>query len=119
MIERLSGRRTFDELHARGVRTGRGPVRLLSCTDRSPRIRIGYAIPRTVGSAVARNRLKRRLRAVMAELDNEGSLAGGEYLVRVSAPFTDWSHAKLRTTMATLMQRSAVSATESPREDRP
>jgi len=55
----------------------------------------------------------------MAELDNEGSLAGGEYLVRVSAPFTDWPHAKLRTTMATLMQRSAVSATESLREDRP
>jgi len=112
MIERLSGRPSFAELHARGTRTGRGPMRLVSCVDLSQRVRIGYAIPRSVGSAVVRNRLRRRLRAVLAELDNEVGLPGGKHLVRVSAPLTDWSHAKLRTTMADLMQRSAGTAIE-------
>ncbi|MGB1506918.1 MAG: ribonuclease P protein component [Acidimicrobiales bacterium] len=118
MIERLSGRPTFAELHARGTRTGRGPVRLVSCVDFSQRVRIGYAIPRSVGSAVVRNRLRRRLRAVLAELDNEADLPGGNHLVRVSAPLTDWSHAKLRTTMADLMQRSSGMASQDLDGDR-
>ena len=87
-------------------------MRLVSCVDLSQRVRIGYAIPRSVGSAVVRNRLRRRLRAVLAELDTEADLPGGNHLVRVSAPLTDWSHAKLRTTMADLMQRSAGMASQ-------
>ena len=118
MIERLSGRRTFDELRAHGVRTGRGPVRLLSRPDTTQRARIGYAIPRSVGSAVVRNRIKRRIRAVLAELDHEFGLPGGDHLIRVTGPIDGWSHAKLRTTMADLMSNPAGTATAGPDEDR-
>ena len=118
MIERLSGRRTFAELRAHGVRTGRGPVRLLSRLDTTQRARVGYAIPRTVGTAVVRNRIKRRLRAVLTELDTEFGLPGGDHLIRVHGPITGWSHAKLRTTMADLMHLPAGTATAGPGEDR-
>lgn len=117
MIERLSSRRTFDELRAHGVRTGRGPVRLLSRPNLTQSARVGYAIPRSVGSAVVRNRIKRRVRAVLIELDSEFGLPGGDHLIRVTAPITDWSHAKLRRTMADLMQLSAGMASTDPRKD--
>ncbi len=116
MIERLSSRRTFDELRAHGVRTGRGPVRRLSRPNLTQSARFGYAIPRSVGSAVVRNRIKRRVRAVLTELDNEFGLPGGDHLIRVTAPITDWSHAKLRRTMADLMQLSAGMASADPRK---
>ncbi len=117
MIERLSSRRTFDELRAHGVRTGRGPVRLLTRPNLTHSARIGYAIPRNVGSAVVRNRIKRRMRAVLIELDSEFGLSGGDHLIRVTAPITDWSHAKLRRMMADLMQVSAGMASADPDKD--
>lgn len=117
MIERLSSRRTFDELRAHGVRTGRGPVRLLSRPNLTQSARVGHAIPRNVGSAVVRNRIKRRVRAVLIELDSEFGLPGGDHLIRVTAPITDWSHAKLRRTMADLMQLSASMASAVPSKD--
>jgi ribonuclease P protein component len=40
---------------------------------------VAYAVGRSVGGAVQRNRLRRRLRAIMSELGAE--LAGGAYLV--------------------------------------
>ena len=46
------------------------------------RVRVAYAIGRPVGTAVVRNRLRRRLRAVVRELDAAtGGLPPGAYLV--------------------------------------
>ena len=45
--------------------------------------RVAYAVGRSVGSAVARNRLRRRLRGVVASL--AGELEPGAYLL-VAAP---------------------------------
>jgi ribonuclease P protein component len=55
--------------------------------DGSP-TRVGYAVGRGVGSAVERNRVRRRLRAIVDRLE----LAPGNYLVRArpaarTAPF--------------------------------
>ena len=41
---------------------------------------VGFSVPRTVGTAVVRNRVRRRLRAISAEL----TLAPGEYLITAS-----------------------------------
>jgi len=46
--------------------------------------RVGLAIPRAVGPAVARNRLKRQLRGVWAEL--EGTAPAGRDYVLVARP---------------------------------
>ena len=45
-------------------------------------VRVAYAIGRRVGPAVVRNRLRRRLRAAVRDLDrSRGGLAAGAYLI--------------------------------------
>lgn len=56
---------------------------LLDGSDGPPRV--GFAVSRSAGSAVVRNRLRRRLRAVMRELGDPASppaFPSGDYLIR-------------------------------------
>ncbi|MEQ8841550.1 MAG: ribonuclease P protein component [Acidimicrobiales bacterium] len=106
MIGRLAGRGAFARLRNEGTRHGRGPIRLVSRSDETAsQAHIAFAIPRTVGNAVARNRIRRRIRAVLQELHRENPAvpARGEHLIRVSAPIDDWSHTTLRHTMSRLL----------------
>ena len=106
MIGRLSGRADFARVRAEGVRHGRGPIRLVSRFDPTTKnARIAFAIPRSVGNAVVRNRIRRRIRAVLQDLHREEPAfpARGDHLIRVMAPIDDWSHATLRHTMSTLL----------------
>ena len=50
--------------------------------DGDPTARVAYAIPRRVGTAVERNRIRRRLRAVLADQP----LAPGAHLVSADRP---------------------------------
>lgn len=112
VIDRLSGRADFARLRAEGVRRGRGPVRLVSRPDPSENARIAFAIPRSVGNAVVRNRIRRRIRAVLQDLHREDAAfpARGDHLIRVTAPLDDWSHTTLRLTMTTLMKPESLAA---------
>jgi ribonuclease P protein component len=105
VIGRLSGRHDFSRLRAEGVRSGQGPIRLVSRLDGAQNAQIAFAIPRTVGNAVARNRIRRRIRAILEDLHRSDSSVpmGGDYLIRITAPLTDWPHARLRHAMATLL----------------
>lgn len=42
---------------------------------------VAYAIGKAIGPAVVRNRLRRRLRVLMTELDDADGLPAGQYLV--------------------------------------
>ena len=53
---------------------------------------VAYAIPRTTGPAVVRNRLRRRLRAVVRELP----LEPGDYLISASQGAAELPYAQLR-----------------------
>jgi ribonuclease P protein component len=76
----ISSRRTFLALRATGRRGASGPLRIRFLADGDgERPRVAYAIPRRVGSAVARNRLRRRLRAAVDEV--AGELSPGAYLI--------------------------------------
>ena len=71
---RLSRSRDFDAVYRHGRSVSSRSLTLHwfardEDTDGMPRL--GLAIPRAVGSAVARNRLKRQLRAVWVELGTE------------------------------------------------
>ncbi len=61
--DRLRKRREFEECYASGVRvSGRYlQIFLRLCPDPS---RLGISVPRRVGNAVARNRVRRRLREI-------------------------------------------------------
>ena len=68
-----------------------GPVRVQVAPNGGLVARVGFVVPRTVGGAVVRNRLRRRLRALM-----EGRLeanAGLDVVVGASAGAVDvpWS----------------------------
>jgi len=67
-IERLRRPRDFEAVMRQGRRT-RGPMLYLAARpNQLPYSRVGYAVSRRVGSAVVRNRVKRRLREIMREL---------------------------------------------------
>lgn len=64
--DRLRKRREFEECYASGVRvSGRHiQVFLLAAAGPSARTRLGISVPRRVGRAVSRNRVRRRLREI-------------------------------------------------------
>ena len=104
MIDRLAGQRAFARLRAEGTRRGRGSIRLAVRPDTTQQPRFAFAIPRSVGNAVVRNRIKRRLRAILVDLDQTPpGLPGGDHLIRITAPIDNWSQTTLRTIMATLL----------------
>lgn len=47
---------------------------------------VAFAVPRKVGNAVVRNRIRRRLRAVLQSLASRGQLPNGAWLFIVRAP---------------------------------
>ena len=63
-------------------------------TAEAGRPRVAYAVGRDVGGSVARNRLRRRLRAIVAELGPD--LAPGAYLVGAGPDAGVRSHDDLR-----------------------
>ncbi|CAN5582308.1 hypothetical protein BH20ACT2_BH20ACT2_18450 [soil metagenome] len=59
-----------------------GPVTVTFVADDAPTPpRVAFAVGRVVGGAVVRNRLRRRLRTVVAELAADPGLRSGAYLV--------------------------------------
>ena len=71
-------------------------------SDEPPRV--AYAVGRRVGGAVVRNRLRRRLRAVVSEL--EPQLKGGAYLVGAAPAATELTYGDLRRTVAEAVQQA-------------
>jgi ribonuclease P protein component len=65
----------------------------------APPARVAFAINRKVGNAVVRNKVRRRLRAILGELDREaaadGGLPGGTYLLTVRPEVTSLSYRDL------------------------
>lgn len=88
LILPIRDRRTFAALRTNGLRVRRGP---LSATfladDPTGPLRVAYAIGRRAGTAVVRNRLRRRLRAIMADLvrTRPDLLPGGSLVISAGA----------------------------------
>lgn len=81
LIRSLSSRSAFDALHRDARRVRQGPiwVRYLPGPD-GPAAEVAFAIGRRIGNAVVRNRLRRRMRAILTELDQAARLPPGVYL---------------------------------------
>ena len=59
---RLRGARVFAVVHAEAIATRVGPLVVLARPNDEGHPRLGLAVPRRVGNAVVRNRIKRQLR---------------------------------------------------------
>jgi ribonuclease P protein component len=64
-------------------------------------VRVAYAVGRRVGPAAVRNRVRRRLRAAVREIDRSGAgLASGAYLIAVRPEAAERTYRELRDDLA-------------------
>jgi ribonuclease P protein component len=72
---RLRGGGAFAAVRERRASASSGPLRVQLAPNRHGVARVGFVIPKAVGGAVVRNRVRRRLRALMTErLDAQAGL---------------------------------------------
>ena len=95
-LGRVRGAATFRELRRQGVRARCGPVTVTWVPAGDGPSALAFAIGRRVGTAVVRNRLRRRLRAVFAELADRADLAPGTYLVSTGPEAATLDYGELR-----------------------
>ena len=67
--------------------------------------RVAFAVDRSVGGAVVRNRVRRRLREALRALHRSGALPGGAYLVRVSPAAAELDFRELGAHLASAVAR--------------
>lgn len=108
-IWRLREPAAFGRLQSARHRARSGPlwVAWSAPLDPSTPPRVAYAIGRRVGGAVVRNRLRRRLRALVAA----AALAPGDYLIGVGPAGADLTSSQLSSHLS-----SAVGALRGPVE---
>ena len=103
----VRGRRRFAELRRSRRRAWSGPVRVqfVPAQETDEARRVAFAVPRKVGTAVERNRCRRRLRAVVAEAT--ASIPAGTYLVGIDQGVRDLPFQELRARVIEAMQRAS------------
>lgn len=84
MVEAVRTRRAFSALSSSRTRGRSGPVWVVRAAGADDGIHVAYAVGRAVGGAVVRNRVRRRLRAVVTDLERRRELPSGLYLVGVT-----------------------------------
>lgn len=98
----IRDRATFEQLRRSGAGRRAGPLTVVSLVEPgSSEVRLGFAIGRKVGGAVVRNRLRRRLRAAVAELGPPP----GAYLLIARPEAAGLSFAELRVLLADGLSR--------------
>jgi len=68
---RLSGKRAFAAVYATGAKQARGPLVVFTLANGLAHCRWGLSVPRAVGTAVRRNRIKRLLREAIRLLQHD------------------------------------------------
>lgn len=68
---RLSGQLAFRRVFDCGIRANRGPLAAYFLANDLPHPRVGLTVPRQVGTAARRNRIKRLLREAFRHLQHD------------------------------------------------
>lgn len=111
-IGRVRTRAGFAALAASSRRARRGVVRVSAVLgEPADRADVAYAIGKPVGPAVVRNRVRRRLRSAVAELDP----AAGTYLVAVTPAAASAPYAVLRDDLAAALAQADARDAEAGR----
>jgi len=97
----------FDALGRRGTARSSRLLVLRSLRTDRPETRVGLSTPRSLGGAVQRNRVRRRLRELIRE--RRGSIGIGWDLLLIARPeAATASHAELRAALGSLLERSGI-----------
>ncbi|MGP8066327.1 MAG: ribonuclease P protein component [Acidimicrobiales bacterium] len=104
---RVHGRKTFAALAASHRQSHSGPVTVHFVPPEADRheVLVAYAIGRHVGGAVVRNRWRRRLRVIAAEVSPD--LAFGTYLVGLGRGVVEIPFDELRERVSETMRRAS------------
>lgn len=114
MIRGISDRATFARLRAEGtsVRTSHLRLRHLDESTDDATLRVAYAIPRKVGGAVVRNRIRRRIRGLLDERRASGlELPTGAMVFIVFPSARDLTHQDLREQVTDVLDKLEASKT--------
>ena len=106
LIWAIRDRASFDRLRTEGRRVDLGALwcSVVLDPDLGPP-RVGFAIGRTFGTAVERNRMRRRLRPLLAGAADR--MAPGLYLIGARPIATRRTHDELATMIDTMLERIA------------
>ncbi len=101
VIVPLSRSAEFQRLKRNGRRVRTGPMTLIALPDTElDHPTVAFSIRRAYGTAVRRNRARRRLRAVCRELDAAGAMPPGLYLMSPRRDLSDLDHLQLTSCVA-------------------
>ncbi len=102
MLWRVRDRSTFVELRRRGRRVRAGHLTLTWVPrPRGTPPQVAFAVGRAMGSAVVRNRVRRRLRSALGQ--RAADLPAGAYLLAVSPEAASASAEDLRSNVGTVI----------------
>jgi ribonuclease P protein component len=97
----------FEALGRRGTARSSRLLVLRSLRTNGPETRVGLSTPRSLGGAVQRNRVRRRLRELIRE--RRGTIGAGWDLLLIARPeAATASHAALRAALGSLLERSGI-----------
>jgi ribonuclease P protein component len=113
VVDAVRTRRAFSALSRSRTRGRSGPLWVVRADppadvpeSAGDPVRVAYAVGRAVGGAVARNRLRRRLRVLVGDLDAAGALSPGLYLVGAGSSATTATPDDLRRHLAGALDRA-------------
>ncbi|HEV8608447.1 MAG TPA: ribonuclease P protein component [Thermoanaerobaculia bacterium] len=124
--DRLRKRREFEACYASGVRVSGRHLQVFLLRERAagvatppdplPRPRLGLSVSRRVGGAVARNRVRRRLRELFRRNRDLFGERGGDLVINARPSAVQASFEELREEYRSLVERSLARAakTSSP-----
>lgn len=73
--------------------------------DSAPTMRAGYTVTKKIGGAVVRNRMKRRLRALVREILPENGIAGADHVLIGRQSGIERDYGQLRDELARALQK--------------
>jgi len=95
LIWRVRDRSTLRALQRQGHRGRSGSVTVMFLPGDTPP-QLAFAVTRKVGGSVARNRVRRRLRAAFLELSRESGVAGGGFLISTRSDADEHTFEKIK-----------------------
>lgn len=101
-----------------GLRVARGGVVLLVRPNADAGMRFGITVTKRIGNAVVRNRMKRRLRALVREILPVHGLADHDYVLIGRESGVERDFATMRGELLTALERARAGKGDPPRKPR-
>jgi len=101
-----------------GLRVARGGVVLLVKPNAAADLRFGVTVTKRIGNAVVRNRMKRRLRALVRDVLPRHGLAGHDHVLIGRESGVERDFATMRAELLVALERARAGKGDPPRKPR-